>query len=96
MTGEPLLRTVTITNLQGLHMRPITAFVELAGRYQSIVHVLKDSERFSAKSPLSLLGLAAEKGTVLTLEVTGPDQAEAMEALVAFLDGLGAAEDVPA
>jgi phosphotransferase system HPr (HPr) family protein len=96
MTGEPLLRTVTITNSQGLHMRPITAFVELAVRFQSNVQVIKDGERFNGKSPLSLLGLGAEKGTQLTLEILGPDQTEALEALVAFLEGLAAAEDVPA
>ena len=94
MNGEPLRRKVTITNLQGLHLRPITAFVELAVRFQSSVFVHKEGqERINGKSALGLLGLGAEQGTELTLEVSGPDQQEAMEALVAFLSNLAAEED---
>jgi phosphotransferase system HPr (HPr) family protein len=94
MSGEPLRRKITITNLQGLHLRPITSFVELANRYQSSVHVQKEGqERISGKSALNLLGLGAEQGTELTLETCGPDQEEAMAALVAFLNGLAALED---
>ncbi len=93
MTGEPLRRSVTVSNSQGLHMRPITAFVELASQYQSSVTVLKGGESFNGKSPLSLLGLGAEKGTELTLEVAGPDQEVAIVALVDYLNGLGKAEN---
>ncbi len=83
--SDPLRRTVTITNAQGLHMRPITAFVELAGKFQSAVAVLKGNERFNGKSPISLLGLGAEQGTELVLEVTGPDADAALDALANLL-----------
>jgi phosphotransferase system HPr (HPr) family protein len=89
MNGEPLRRTITITNPQGLHMRPITAFVELAARFQSSVFVCReDGQRSNGKSPLALLGLAAEKGTPLTLEVSGPDAQAALDALADFLTNL--------
>jgi multiphosphoryl transfer protein len=93
MNGEPLRRTVIISNAQGLHMRPITTFVELAGKFQSGVTVIKGAERFNGKSPLSLLGLGADKGTELIVEVSGPDQEQALEALAGFLEGLTEAED---
>src|SRR4051794_15993593 len=86
MNGEPLRCKVTITNPQGFHMRPITAFVELAGKYQSAIFVFKDDgQRINGKSPLGLLGLAAEQGTELTLEASGPDQQEALKALVGLV-----------
>ena len=94
MNGEPIRRSVIIANPQGLHMRPITAFVELATTFQSEVIVLKGNERFNGKSPLSLLGLGAEKGTELTIEVGGPDQQQALEALAQFLERLAEQEDV--
>ncbi len=47
------------------------------------------------KSPWGLLSLGAEQGTELTLEVCGPDQKEALEALVGFLNRLPE-EDEPA
>jgi phosphotransferase system HPr (HPr) family protein len=89
MNGEPLQRKVVITNPQGLHMRPISAFVQLALKFQSEVSVYNSArERFDGKSPLSLLGLGAEQGTELTLEVRGPDQEDALRALVDLLGHL--------
>ena len=85
----PLRSRVTIANAQGLHMRPMKAFVELANKYQSTVHVSKqNSERVDGKSAWGLLSLGAEQGTELTLEVCGPDQKEALDALVEFLNRL--------
>jgi phosphocarrier protein len=94
MNGETLRRTVTITNPQGLHMRPITAFVEMASRFQSQVFLSKEpGQRINGKSPLALLGLAAEQGTQLTLEISGPDEQAALEALVEFLANVRTQED---
>jgi len=85
--GETLRRSVTITNPQGFHLRPIQAFVEAAGRFKSTVQLGRDgSPPVNGKSPLSLLGMAAEQGTVLWLEVTGPDCQEAMQALLEVLE----------
>jgi phosphocarrier protein HPr len=89
MNGEPLRARVTIANAQGLHMRPMQAFVTLASQYQSTVFVSKDQDqRVDGKSPWGLLSLGAEQGTELTVEVCGPDQKEALDALVAFLNKL--------
>jgi phosphotransferase system HPr (HPr) family protein len=89
MNGEPLRRTITISNPQGLHMRPITAFVEMAGKFQSDVFLSKgDGQRINGKSAISLLGLAAEMGTDLVLECCGPDQEDALNALATFLTNL--------
>ena len=94
MNGEFLQRTVTITNPQGLHMRPITAFVERASKFQSDVFLSKgDGQRINGKSPLALLGLAAEHGTDLILEVAGPDQDAALDALATFLANLKTEEE---
>jgi phosphotransferase system HPr (HPr) family protein len=95
MNGKPLHAKVTIANSQGLHMRPMQAFVTLAGQFQSSVFVSKGPDlRVDGKSPWGLLSLGAEQGTELTLEVCGPDEKEALDALVAFLNKL-AEEDEP-
>jgi len=87
MNGEPLRHIVTVNNPQGLHMRPITSFVEAANRFKSSVQVTKEGgSPINGKSPLGLLGLAAEQGTRLTLEVDGADAQEAMTALIEVLD----------
>jgi phosphocarrier protein HPr len=88
MNGETLQQKVVITNAQGLHMRPLTAFAEMAGRFQSGVTVIKEDKRVNGKSPLDLMLLAAEQGTELIIEASGADAAQALDALVELLRGL--------
>jgi phosphocarrier protein HPr len=86
MSGETLTKTVVITNPQGLHMRPATKFAQVALRYQSNVRVVRRGEAFNGKSPLEMMSMAAPEGTELTLEVTGPDARDALDALVAVIE----------
>lgn len=86
MTGDTLRQAIVITNPQGLHMRPIVEFVEVASRYPCAIALGKAGEPLvDGKSAFALLGLGAEQGTELTLEVTGPDAEQAMAALVEVL-----------
>jgi phosphocarrier protein HPr len=88
-SNGPLRRKVTITNPQGLHLRPMRAFVELAGKYQCAVRVRRDEqEPVDGKSMFSLMLLAAEQGTELIVEVDGPDGADALDKLVDLLTNL--------
>lgn len=67
-------------------MRPITAFVEAATKFQSEVFILKgNGEPINGKSPFALLGLAAEQGTQLTVVVAGEDAESALEKLTDIL-----------
>jgi phosphotransferase system HPr (HPr) family protein len=88
MTVDFLRRSVTITNPQGLHMRPLQALVEVAGRFQSAVYLRKEGsdEKVNGKSLLNLLTMGAEQGTVVHLEVSGPDCHEALTALTEVLE----------
>jgi phosphotransferase system HPr (HPr) family protein len=86
MSGEPLRQTVRIVNPQGFHMRPISAFIKCASRFESTVQLAKaDSEAVNGRSVLALMGLGAEQGAELTVEVSGPDAEEALSALVEVL-----------
>ena len=85
MNGQTLQRTVTITNPQGFHMRPATAFAQLAGKFECTVTVCKGDQRINGKSPLELMFLGAEQGTELILEVSGSDGPAALEALAELL-----------
>src|SRR5262249_7655405 len=85
MNGETLRRTVTIMDPLGLHMRPLTAFAQRAGQFQSTVTVAKEEQRVNGKSPLEVMLLAAQQGTELVLEDSGADAEVAMEALAELL-----------
>lgn len=87
MNGEPLRHTLVITNPQGLHMRPIAAFVETANRYQSSLLICKEGgTQVNGKSIMNLMSLGAEEGTKIILEISGPDGEVMLKELVEVLE----------
>ena len=95
MNGETFIRKIVITNPQGFHLRPMAAFAERAGRYQSNVTVCKDEKKVNGKSPLELMLLAAEQGTELIVEASGPDACQALESLFELMTNLAFEDDSP-
>lgn len=85
-------KEVEIANKYGLHARPAMELVELANRYSSKIEVSNGILTVDAKSIMSVMRLAATKGTVLKLTADGADADEAIDALVklvARFDELG-------
>ncbi len=78
-------KKIKITNPQGLHARPASNFVKIANRYESEILVKKGSESVSGKSIMSLMTLAANHGSILEIEVSGPDAEAAMKEIESFL-----------
>jgi phosphocarrier protein HPr len=74
-------REVAIVNKYGLHARPAMRFVELANKFSSGIEVQKASLTVDAKSIMSVMRLAATKGTRLTIIADGGDSQEAVNAL---------------
>ena len=73
-------RSFIIANKIGLHARPAAVLVQTANRFKSDIIVEKDGRRASAKNALDLLSLAVERGAVITVEIQGSDEKEAMQA----------------
>src|SRR4051812_29443128 len=82
MSGDTHSHTVRITSPNGLHMRPATAFAELARLFQSAIHVTREDTRVNGKSPLDMMLLAAPEGSELVIEAHGPDAHDALQRLV--------------
>jgi len=70
----------------GLHARPAGLFVTLADRFDAEIRVGRGGEWVDGRSVLSLLSLAAGKGTKLCVRAVGPDAREAVAALGALLE----------
>ena len=83
---ETIEREFAIRNELGLHARPAGRFVALASRFTSEIAVSRDGEWVDGRSVLSLLSLAAGTGSSLRIRATGPDAAEAVEALGELLE----------
>lgn len=83
---------VRIVNPLGLHARAAAQLVRLASSFKSRTKLIRaDSEVVAdAKSILSVLTLAAAKGIELSIEVDGPDEEAAMDAIRSvFANGFG-------
>jgi phosphocarrier protein len=80
-------REAKIVNPLGLHARPAAALVKLASGFQAEIEVVKEGMAVNGKSILGVMMLAAECGSSVTLRAEGPDEQQAVEALLALLAG---------
>ena len=78
-------REITVKNEVGLHARPATYFIQKANEFKSGIWVEKEERRVNAKSLLGILSLGITKGTTITLIADGPDENEAVDALVKLI-----------
>jgi len=81
-----LEESVEIINKLGLHARAATKLANTCNRFSSSVKVCLDGKEIDGKSIMSLMLLAAAKGTVITLKVDGGDEIKAMAAIKALIE----------
>ncbi|GAA6118793.1 HPr family phosphocarrier protein [Acidovorax sp. FG27] len=80
-------KTITISNKLGLHARASAKLTKLAGSFPCDVWLSRGERRINAKSIMGVMMLAAGLGSVVELETDGAREREAMDALVALIDG---------
>ncbi len=82
-----MIKTRTsISNKLGLHARASAKLTKLAGSFRSEVFISRSDRRVNAKSIMGVMMLAAGAGSVVELEVDGPDEEVASAALVALIE----------
>ena len=77
---------LTIINKLGLHARAAAKFVGCTAAFSSTVKAGKDGQLVDGKSIMSVMMLAAGKGTVLDVEIHGSDEQAALEALKTLIE----------
>ncbi len=77
--------TVEIVNRAGMHARPASEFVRLAGRFRSHITIARDGLEVNGKSIMGVLMLAAEQGSRLVIRAEGDDADQALDALAALV-----------
>lgn len=81
-----LEKKTEIINKLGLHARAATKFANMAKHFSCDIRLLLAGKSIDGKSIMSLMLLAASKGTELTLQTDGRDELEAMDALIALIE----------
>jgi phosphocarrier protein HPr len=78
--------SIIISNRLGLHARASAKLTKLAGSFESDVFMSRNDRRVNAKSIMGVMMLAAGIGSVVEIEVDGPDEEAAMAALTALIN----------
>ncbi|MEX2131243.1 MAG: HPr family phosphocarrier protein [Pseudohongiellaceae bacterium] len=76
---------VKIINRAGLHARAAAKLVGVTAGFSSKIQIGRD-KMVDAKSILSLMMLAAVKGTTLNVVAEGDDEEQAIKAIVALIN----------
>jgi phosphocarrier protein HPr len=81
-----LQQEITIINKLGLHARAAAKFVSCASAFSSKIMVGQTGGLVDGKSIMSIMMLAAAKGTVLQIQVEGSDEQVALAALTELIE----------
>ena len=81
-----IVREVVVPNRLGLHARAAAKFVQMATRFNSRILVRRDSRTMDGKSIMGVLLLAAARGTTIAISADGPDESDAVGALVQLVE----------
>lgn len=79
-------KELKIINKLGLHARASAKFVATASRFQSCINITKDNKTINGKSIMGVMMLAANKGTILNIEIEGPDEIELDNAITNLIN----------
>ena len=80
------LREIEIPNKLGMHARASAKLTQLAGQFTAEVWISRDGRKVNAKSIMGVMMLAAAKGSIVAIETDGPDEDQAMAALVGLIN----------
>ena len=81
-----LQQDVEIINKLGLHARASAKLSQTANQFKSEVQLGRNGNKVNAKSIMGVMMLAAAKGTSIAIETNGPDEAEAMQAVLRLIN----------
>lgn len=83
-------KETVIKNATGLHARPAAEFIKKAKEFQSKLAIQRAdgsvAKNTNAKSMVTLLTLALACGDRIEISGEGPDEVEAVDALIALVD----------
>lgn len=77
---------IEIINKLGLHARASTKLTQTASQFSSEIFIERNGRKVNAKSIMGVMMLAASKGSIVSIEANGADDAIAMDALLALIN----------
>ena len=84
--NDAIIRAFVIRNKKGLHARASAKFVQTVEKFDADVRVTRGHETVGGTSIMGLMMLAAAPGTSITVEATGREAPEVIEALARLIE----------
>ncbi len=78
-------KEVLVSNPTGLHARPASLLVTLAGKYKSKISIVHNGKTVNPRSILSIMGAGIRSGAAISINAEGEDEQEAVDALYKFI-----------
>ena len=83
-------KKVTVTNVQGFHMRPAGVFAGKMGKYNSEITIVHNGLNVNAKSLMCIIAACIKCGAEIEIVCNGADEQQALEEAVKMVEtGLG-------
>ena len=81
---------ITVTNEQGMHMRPASVFSQAMTPFASDVKVVFNGTAYDAKSVMMLMSACIKCGAEIEIQCDGADEADALKKAIELVEsGLG-------
>ncbi|MGC2457922.1 MAG: HPr family phosphocarrier protein [Gallionellaceae bacterium] len=81
-----LQQDAQIINKLGLHARASAKLTQLASHYPCEVWLSRNGRRVNAKSIMGVMMLAAARGSTISIETSGKQEQEALNAIVSLIN----------
>ncbi|GIU48594.1 phosphate ABC transporter permease [Shewanella sp. KT0246] len=85
-TTMSISKEITISNKLGLHARAATKLAILATEFEASITLIQGEKQASAASVLGLLMLESGIGKIITVEATGIDAQQALDAVCKLIN----------
>ncbi|EAR61056.1 HPr family phosphocarrier protein [Neptuniibacter caesariensis] len=79
-------KELLIINKLGLHARAAAKLIGVTSRFSSDIILEKEGREVDGKSIMSVMMLAAAKGTTLTIKTSGSDEEDAIVAIETLIN----------
>ena len=81
---------ITVTNEQGMHMRPASVFSQAMTPFASDVKVIFNGTAYDAKSVMMLMSACIKCGSEIEIQCDGADEQDALKKAIELVEsGLG-------
>jgi phosphocarrier protein HPr len=81
-----LQQDALIINKLGVHARASAKLTQVASQFPCEVWIARAGRRVNAKSIMGVMMLAAAKGSTVSIETSGENEQEAMDAILALIN----------